>query len=255
MSVPPLPAGYEAVRLAGVEAFVWRSALEWLERLLREGATLHEWASRHAVGSHAGRGSVHVVRAVVGGPDGRVAWAVRRYWRGGAAAALLRDRYWGGEPTRPVRELVASVDARQRGLPTPAVIAGAVYRHGTSGSVGLYRADLVTEVVPDARSLAAVILDGDTPTAESLRRAGALVRSLAKAGLAHADLSAGNVVLDAAGGVWVVDLDRARRSRVGSGVAMLSRLERSLRKLARSAGVELDTQAWAALRGGLEGDS
>jgi serine/threonine-protein kinase RIO1 len=37
------------------------------------------------------------------------------------------------------------------------------------------------------------------------------VRALAQAGLAHPDMSAGNVMLDGTGEAWVIDLDRARR--------------------------------------------
>jgi len=258
VSLARLAEGYEAVRLPRVEAFAWRPAVAWLREVLRDGARLHDWAGREARAAHVGRGTVHVVTAPLPGPDGRSRWAVRHYRRGGAVARVVRDLYWGVGRPRPERELEASLHARAQGVPTPAVIAGAVYRVGARGAAGAYRADLVTEEIPDARSLASALAVEDAPAREYLQRAGALVRTLARAGLMHPDVSTGNVLLDGGGEPWVVDLDRARR-RPGpserAGRTMLARLERSLRKLGRAGGTTLGPQEWIALRSGFTGDS
>jgi tRNA A-37 threonylcarbamoyl transferase component Bud32 len=251
-----LPAGYEAVRPPGVEAFAWAAATGWLALALRDGPTLHEWAERHATDSHAGRGPVHLVAAALPGPDESPRWAVRHYRRGGAAAPLLGDRYWKAGRTRPERELEASLHARSRGVRTPAVIAGAVYRAGSSAVAGLYRADLVTEWVPGARSLANVLSDAGGHATDALLRAGGAVRALERAGVMHPDLNAGNIVLDVRDDAWVLDLDRCRRLRHPSaraGAAMLRRLERSLRKLAPTRGRPLSREERGALRAGFEG--
>jgi serine/threonine-protein kinase RIO1 len=77
------------------------------------------------------------------------------------------------------------------------------------------------------------------------------VRALAQAGLAHPDMSAGNVMLDGTGEAWVIDLDRARRvTRPGpASHRMLARLARSIRKVEARRATPLPTEAWAALRG------
>jgi hypothetical protein len=123
-----------------------------------------------------------------------------------------------------------------------------------------YRADLVTEEIPGGVDLAGVLFgvgSGSVDPLRALTSVGALVRSLAEAGVRHADLNAKNVVLEprAAGPrAWVVDLDRCRLgvgASPGAGLAMRRRLERSLRKLEARSGRPLGEDAWAALASGL----
>ncbi len=246
------PEGYEAVRLGGVEALVVAAAAPWLRTTLAAGVTLAQWAeAQPGVERRTGRGRVSVVRAPSPGPQGRASWVVRHYWRGGAVAApLLGDRYVSvGEP-RPFRELAVSHEARRRGIPTPAVVAGGVYPAGP-----LHRADLVTELVPDATELAEVLFaPGTLPkcAGEALAEAGRLIRRMADAGLRHADLNARNVLVTRAGNgpaAHLLDLDRCAISAGPVPAApMRRRLERSLRKLERRTGRTLDADAWTALR-------
>ena len=252
MSLPRLPEGYVAVEPKGVEAFAAAAAADWLGGLLAKGVTLDGWAQRIAVERIAGRGPLHVTPAQVPGPEGRALWAVRHYRRGGAAAGLLVDRYLALGSSRPSRELTASTVARARGVRTPAVVAGAAYASTPLGA--FYRADLVTELIPDARSLARSLLEAETDedTLPPLASAGRLVRSLERAGIFHRDLNAGNVLLDADGLGWVVDLDRCVVLGEGPlrGSAMLARLERSLRKVCATHRHALPRDAWDALRAG-----
>jgi 3-deoxy-D-manno-octulosonic acid kinase len=253
VSGAPLPAGYRAVVIDGVEAFAREGAEGWLASVLAGGNTLHGWAERRAIESLSGRGPVHVIAARAAEPGGSARWAVRHYRRGGAMARLLGDRYRRIGPSRPVREVGASQDARARGVRTPAVVAGAAYDFGGPWA-GLYRADLVTELVTGAASLARLVAERTAPLTDPLRGSGRLVRALARAGVRHPDLSAGNVLIDALGQAWIVDLDRARTETptgVREGRAMLARLERSVRKVA-SAGTRLSREEWTALRAGFE---
>ena len=257
MTVRRLPAGYDDVSRDGVRAFAWAAAALWLEGVLAESGTLYGWSRHRASDTRFGRGPVRIVDAPLPGPDRTPQWAVRHYRRGGAAARLLGDRYWGVGRSRPERELEASLYARAHGVRTPAVVAGVVYRAGPSGVLGFYRADLVTELVPSARSLAAA-LQADGDALAPLRRAGALVRALSEAGVRHPDLNAGNVVLDGKGDAWVLDLDRAARLARPSPAAthgMLRRLERSLRKGEHERGRPLSTEEWEALRAGFRAGS
>ena len=248
-----LPDGYRLLDRGEVRGFVWAPAMDWLERALAESGTLEAWAGAPGgVEVAGGRGSTRAREAPASGPDGRRRWVCRHYRRGGWAAPLLGDRYLPSGSGRPFRELAVSVVARARGVPTPAVVAGAVYRAGS-----LCRADLVTEEVPDVRSLADWLLDtSDPPVVEDLlRRTGRALGELERARLVHADASAGNFLLATDGPAWVVDLDRGTAfpmdapARVGS---MRRRLERSLRKISARVGVELSRSSWRALRAGYE---
>ncbi|MEX2049557.1 MAG: lipopolysaccharide kinase InaA family protein [Gemmatimonadota bacterium] len=257
-----LPPVYQRVIRGRAEAFVWRDAAPWLESVLDTG--IRAWASAQGAGSgtrFGGRGPVYVVAAPRPGPDARAEWVVRHYQRGGLAAPLLGDRYLVAGVARPLAEIRASVEARRRGVRTPAVIAGVVYS-GLAGA--FYRADLVTELVPGVRSLSDVLF-GESDRrerviapAEALRQAGRMVRRLADAGVQHADLNAGNVLVDAgAREAWVVDLDRCRflDARAGALAAtMLRRLERSLRKLGAAHGRTIHEDELAGLRGAYQED-
>ncbi len=252
-----LPDGYRAVETAGVGGFAWAAAAPWLEAIARDRGTVDDWAADHAgteIGG--GRASVRVISAPVSGPDRRTSWACRRYRRGGAAAPVLGDRYLASGESRPLVELRASVAARARGVRTPAVIAGATYRAGP-----FYRADLVTELVPDAPSLADLMFcpGPATDTEALLGSVGRLVRELGEARVFHRDLNAGNVVVPSGAEgehPWVLDLDRCRILPLGGrshGDGMRRRLERSLAKLGERHRRPLTALEWAALRAGYEG--
>ena len=258
-----LPDGYEALSIPGVEAFAVASALEWLAGVIQAGGTLHGWAEgREASHRLSGRGVVYSVHAPTSGPDARARWAVRHYRRGGALAPLLADRYLAVGESRPVREALAAAALRERGIPTPAVVAGATYRAGA-----FYRADLVTELVPDGADLAEVLFGSRDPGAagapptgaeEALLTAGRLVARLGDAGVDHADLNAKNILVtrgDRGARAHVLDLDRCRVGTSGTTrrtASMRRRLERSLRKLEAARGRALRPSEWAALRHGVE---
>jgi 3-deoxy-D-manno-octulosonic acid kinase len=188
-------------------------------------------------------------------------------------APLLGDRYVSGlEGPRPLLELRASAAVRARGVPTPAVVAGAVYPAGL-----FYRADLVTELVPGGTDLRTVLFgdggrsgapgggtrdgagDGDDPAAggpsreEALEAAGRLVRRMEQAGVEHPDLNAGNILLtgeDELTRAHLLDLDRCRVLAPGESAQvgpMRQRLLRSLWKLQRGSGAPLSHDELASL--------
>lgn len=251
-----LPDGYQEIDSGKARAFAVQAAVPWLRTVLAAGTTLHRWGQEGASGtSLAGRGEVFSVSAPVPGPEDRERWVVRHYYRGGAVAApLLGDRYLAVGQPRPLRELLAAHHARTRGIPTPAVVAGAVYRTGL-----WYRADLVTEQIPDATDLAEVLW-GENARGVSVEGAlvgaGALVRRLEQAGMLHPDLNAKNLVVTGTGEdphLHLVDLDGCCARDPGVPVptfSMRARLERSLRKFENRTGRKLSSRAWSALRSG-----
>jgi len=250
MASPTLPRGYLRRRYAGGEYLAWEGAIDWIARILDED-TLHGWAgARKDRIDFSGRGRVHAVPAPLPGPDGRARWAVRHYRRGGAMAMHMEDRYMRGGMPRPFREIAAVEESRARGVRTPAPVAGATYVQGVS-----YRCDLVTEVVPEVRTLAALLHehDGTRSWLRSMARAGDLIRSLAEAGVYHVDLNARNILLsdDHSEPAWVVDLDRARvldGPSPRAGERMELRLVRSIVKIGTPTGEHLgDRELMTAL--------
>ncbi len=152
-----------------------------------------------------------------------------------------------------MRELKASVEARRRGVPTPAVVAGAVYASGL-----FYRADIATEFIPDAPSLADLLFRSapsdesnanrvDTETA--LYLAGRVVRRLEGTRVLHP--RGGEAEAEA----YVIDLDRCNVLPEAARYPhhfMRDRLERSLKKLGEVHSVRLSDAAWQALHDGFE---
>lgn len=191
-----------------------------------------------------GRELVYVVDTP-GDRGGR--WVVRHYRRGGAVARVLGDRYLRVGVPRPFRERDLSDALREAGIRTPPVVGAAVYPAGP-----FYRGDLVTELVPGARDLAAVLfgvaqlpsaprMSGDgaeeREAAAAMRAAGRLVRALHELGVVHRDLNLKNILLTRTpeGGLdaWILDLDAARlRTGVSAGARrrMLKRFWRSAAK-------------------------
>ena len=166
-----------------------------------------------------GRGAAFRVASAGG------AIVVRFGRRGGVIARLVRDRYLGLRP-RPWRELAVSIAARERGAPVPEVVAACV--HGW----GAYRSAIVTRELPGVAPILAAL--AATPAGDGrgavAAAAGLAVARLHRAGIVHADLNLGNIVVGDDGAA-IVDLDRARLRPRGLGPRLR---ERSLRRLRRS---------------------
>lgn len=247
------PDGFVEVERAGARVFTRPEARSWVEEALEAHGSLHRAAarSRDAL-RRQGRGPVFAiparpdeVQSALGETPGR--WAVRHYRRGGAVARLLGDRYLRVGAPRPFRELRASEAVRRRRIPTPRVVAAAVYPAGL-----FYRGDLVSRFIPNAVELADILFDpdrrglsGTVDRREALAEAGALIRAMARAGVHHPDLNARNVLLEWSGGAphaHLVDLDRCRVDQGPSpeaAKAMHARLVRSIRKLGKEADLDV----------------
>jgi 3-deoxy-D-manno-octulosonic acid kinase len=193
-----------------------------------------------------GRGAIRIVAAA------GLRLVVRHYRRGGLVARVNDDWFpWlGAEATRPFREFRITANLFARGLPVPRPFA-ARYRRGNFG----YRADLATQEVANARTLAERLADPESRVGIDWGCLGSTLAAFHRAGLWHADLNAHNVLFDAAGAPLLIDFDRARFLATGASALAgnLDRLARSLRKLghadvvAGSAWTELQ-RAYAAGR-------
>jgi 3-deoxy-D-manno-octulosonic acid kinase len=185
--------------------------------------TLYEYAARHP-GARAmqGRGATYAVPLPQA--PGRV--VVRHNRHGGLFAPLTRDLFLA--PTRAPHELEVSLALTQAGVPTPELLAYAVYPPGGV----LQRSDVCSREIPRSRDLAEVLMKGSDAERESaLLGAARLAAMLARAGARHHDLNAKNVLLTD-GKAYVLDVDRVTLG-MDPGEALrgnLARLEHSLRK-------------------------
>jgi 3-deoxy-D-manno-octulosonic acid kinase len=194
---------------AGIEATVaWFEPRYWIAR----GALRGQLAGRGqaTLFEHAGR-----------------QYVLRHYRRGGMVARFNADRFlWTSEMrSRPVLEITLNLKLHAAGLPVPRPVAARYEREGL-----VYRADLITEYLPDTRSLAASLAEGEVGL-QTWAAIGRCIRRFHDHGLCHADLNAHNILLRGEE-VMLVDFDRCtRRSPDLWRDANLARLRRSLDKL------------------------
>jgi 3-deoxy-D-manno-octulosonic acid kinase len=204
------------------------------------------WQGRAQVSAlGAGRGST--LRVETGQTD----WVLRHYRRGGMVARVLGDRYlWNGaERTRSFAEFRILAELAGRGLNVPAPVAARYRRSGVH-----YRADLITQWISGAMTLAERVRAGAADTADAAR-VGASVAGFHAAGAYHADLNAHNILLDPQK-VWLLDFDRGgvRAPARSWQSANLARLRRSLVKLgaARDGEQGFDNAFWCPLMAAYE---
>jgi len=252
--------GFEVVEHPGARVLARPSAVAWVRFVLEGGQGLHTASARDKAAQRMeGREPVFVIPAKTSN-DGEIRfgdrWAVRHYTRGGRfVSTLLGDRYLRWGRVRPYHETAASEAARNRGISTPRVVAAAMYPEKL-----FYRADLVTDFLPDTSELVDALFDdrrkgpgGAAERLDALRSAGELICRMASTGLRHRDLHAGNILLEwegAAPRAHLLDLDRCDVGPEGvqvSATPMHHRLRRSLLKWEHRTGIRLSEREWETL--------
>lgn len=204
------------------------------------------WRAQGALKEVAGgRGSVCFLHTAEG------SWVWRHYHRGGFVARLVADGYlWlGAARTRSFAEWRLLARLRAMGLPVPAPIAAGYLRKGFT-----YRADLITEEVQGARTLADAMSKAEL-SPEQWRTIGRTVAAFHRQGVQHADLNAHNILLrdaeDETNAIYLIDFDRGRiRTRGAWEQDVLARLKRSLEKISAQRGAKFGTQEWGWLMEG-----
>lgn len=229
-------------RLLWFDGLDWRPRPEWFDP---------DWLEREGLARGAATGRGATVFAVL---DGRSV-VLRHYRRGGAVRRLLGDRYLrcGLRASRPWRELSLLGRLHAAGLPVPPPVAARVVPAGPLSP--FYRADLITERLPQTRTLAEALYLGPLSVG-AWRRIGVTVARFHAAGVEHADLNAHNILLGPGDAVSLVDFDRGRlHARPGAWRGRnLRRLRRSLDKLAHLGSTPgFDAAGWDALVGGYRG--
>jgi 3-deoxy-D-manno-octulosonic acid kinase len=217
-------------------------------RLRKPGAEVFETGHWRALGAvqelAGGRASVAII------DTGQERWVLRHYRRGGLIARLSRDRYfWLGEArTRSFAEWRLLAELRRRGLPVPAPIAARYVR-----GLLTYRADLITEHLPDCRTLADAITGAEL-SRELWASIGRTLAAFHREGVHHADLNAHNILIEhaVAARVYLLDFDRGRIEPRGSWEQdVLARLRRSLEKIrTQRTDVRFAQEQWGWLMAG-----
>lgn len=239
---------YDASRLSqpGEELF---SRSHWAARgALQEIAGGRSSIALLEIGGHAAereRGPAGIPREA-GVEHGSRFWVLRHYRRGGLAAKLSQDSYlWtGASRTRSFKEWRLLAELRRRGLPVPAPIAAQYVRNGL-----MYRADLITELLPAAHTLATLI-SGRELGESAWRSVGRTIGAFHREGVHHADLNANNILIgEVDGTVYLLDFDRGRIRRRGAWEGeVLARLKRSLEKIrGQRSNVKFGERQWAWL--------
>jgi len=175
------------------------------------------------VGKVQGRGVTYFIK--LKGQD----CVLRHYYRGGAIARVIRDKYfWTGiRRTRAWREWCMLEKLCEMGLPVPRPVAARVLRRGP-----FYTADIIIERLIGACSLTELLRQHKL--GEDLWRSiGTCIRRFHDAGVYHADLNAHNILLKGKDAIYVVDFDRSKLCNQSDRWRLrnLTRLYRSLIKL------------------------
>lgn len=226
MSEASPPAGYTSFQVGRAQVVAHASVADDV-RAAMSGGTLHAWAARQP-GARAMKGRATAWATVL---PGGAEVVVRHSRHGGLLAPLTGDLF--RHPTRAPRELDASLRLAAAGVPTPEVLAYAVYP-----AVGPFvRADVASRLL---RGSALPEVWTDTLTFDDTWvLVGALSRlltALRKAGAHHADLNVRNVlIVDGPGEpvAAVLDVDRVVFGTPGDpslGTKNLRRLLRSMGK-------------------------
>jgi hypothetical protein len=238
---PRVPAGYER-RDVGTRTLIARSDVAGPLAAAIARTTLIDFAAG-VPGARPLQGRLTAYAIAV---DGGTRVVVRRNHHGGIFRGVTGSRFlW---PTRAPRELETSVALQRLGIPTPPVLAIAIYRHGLTAM-----SDVVTGEIAPSEDFGAS-LRASSPGSDERRAAWSAVRSLlallAKHGVRHHDLNVKNILLHRAGSAptaWLLDVDRVAMDRPDADTGNRSRLARSLLKWRDTQGVQVSAAEIEAL--------
>lgn len=239
------PPGYTRFMVRDATVVARNDVVDGITEAMRGVRTLHCWAATvPGARAYHGRATAWGTRLPI--TDMEV--VVRHAQHGGALAALTGDRFL--MPSRAPWELEVSLRLGAAGVPTPELVAYALYPAGP----GLCRVDVVTRRLPDGGDFPAVWATADAAARDGMLAATAtLVRALGASGAHHADLNVKNVYLARDGEGWrayALDVDRVRFLPAGDDRARqltLARLVRSLEKSRTQYGLAIDDTTIATL--------
>ncbi|MCW8091178.1 3-deoxy-D-manno-octulosonic acid kinase [Alteromonas sp. ASW11-130] len=173
------------------------------------------------VGRAKGRGTTVFIKSL------NDVWVLRHFRRGGMIGKVLEDQYFytGLSRTRAFTEFNLLTSMKAMNLPVPTPIAAYVSRRGF-----LYRADLLTRLIPHSEDLHSILCRRDLAEHE-WHHIGETIARFHTAQIYHHDLNVRNIMLNDQSQAWLIDFDRCYK-RAGNGWKQdnLARLRRSLVK-------------------------
>ena len=198
------------------------SSRQLTEAQLQQLAILFSQPLKKADEPLAGRSSVSIHQ--IGGM-GRI--VIKSYTRGGWVYRVVKRRYlkWGKPRGQKEFELLQKV--RQLGINAPEPIAQA--HRGRP----FYLAWLVTRAIHQPLSLARLSLLDEVKTQAAMTSVTAQISVLIQNGILHVDLHPGNIIVDAANNVYLLDFDRGQIGHTISAKLKdryLARWQRAVRK-------------------------
>lgn len=242
-----MPSGYERRDIARATLVARHDVAEALAAAVaRDGELIRFAASVSGARALQGRQPAYAIPVGATGIYG----VVRRNHHGGMFRNLTGDLFlW---PTRAPKELEISITLARMGVPTPAVLAFAIYRRDI-GAVS----DVVTEEVPDSVDFGGLLLATQPDSDE--RRKGwnatrRLLKRLAGQGVRHHDLNVKNILLrrtaDDLFAGYVLDVDRVEFdcTRRDAYAGNRARLRRSVEKWRDTRGATITDAEIEALR-------
>lgn len=216
----------------------------------RDYHTKQQAQQNNSTAAKAGVGRAKVVYFIL---DKR-SLVLKHYFRGGVVARFIKDRYLGFdvEKSRAFRELRLLKKMFQLGLPVPQAVAAHVEK-----SLFSYRADLITEEIKDAKTLADVLSEKNID-ATQWQKIGACLKSFHQKNVYHADLNARNILVTDAQEIYLIDFDNSdfRSDSNPWKAENLKRLKRSLLKFKNNQPVfYFDESDWSSLLAGYDGEA
>jgi tRNA A-37 threonylcarbamoyl transferase component Bud32 len=211
--------------------------------------TLHGFAA-NAPGARPFKG--RDVAYALSMPGSETTVVVRHNRHGGALRAITGDLFL--RSTRAPRELEIALALSALGVPTPPVVAYAVY----PGPAPFARSDVVTEEILDGMDLGEMLLRTEPGTDQRRKAWNAtrrLLKRLAAAGVRHHDLNVKNVLLRPAAedllGGYILDVDRVEFdcTRRDAYAGNRARLRRSVQKWRDTRGARITDGELSSLAG------
>jgi len=199
--------------------------------------------SNKVIGSAQGRGTTWFVQLE------KLQGALRHYRRGGLFGKIISDHYIfsGWDKTRSVAEFYLLQQLSEAGVNVPRPIAARVQKHHFC-----YQADLLSEKIPDAQDLVAILQQRTLSEAEYVAIA-VQIKKMHQVQVNHTDLNIHNILLDKQGKVWLIDFDKCyQQSGDDWKESNLQRLLRSFNKELNKRHIKWSVSDWTLLTNAYE---
>lgn len=182
-----------------IEAYRFGSSLELDERQLRTCIRFFNQPTAGNVSVLGGRTSLTPAQL-----NGIGSVVIKHYRRGGLLRYFIKQRYLKLGKTRAQIEFELLQVVRNLGIKAPEPV---VYAH--RGSI-FYQAWLVSRAIKHPLSLALLSLKDEKKTRQAMESVIGQISVLIQNGILHVDLHPGNIVVDGAGQIFIVDFDKGQ---------------------------------------------